>query len=258
MRGRPMCRTCPPYRVARAVIVAVVSWGAVFIATERQQTTSESVETSEGILRLSLSGGEVSTDSQGRMFFSGKGGISALRDGELTIYFSGDLSDVGQGVITLATGTEARRFTVTAATTICNAAGVPIGTSTLTSGMPVTVMVLPKAVDQAAQISGGYISVGPLRLGPMTPVHPVCAQKSAVSPVAQNRERIREIQRLLSALGFDPGAIDGLPGAKTTAAAAAFQKKFGYAPKAQLNEELLGQLRGQEKRSLRPPGSQRF
>jgi hypothetical protein len=53
----------------------------------------------------------------------------------------------------------------------------------------------------------------------------------------------REVQQLLSDLGFDPGAIDGQPGAKTTQAIREFQKRRGLNVDGQASLALVGQMR---------------
>ena len=58
----------------------------------------------------------------------------------------------------------------------------------------------------------------------------------------------KEVQRLLSDLGFDPGRIDGKPSRKTTQAIRAFQKGRGLAVDGRASLYLVGQLREALKR----------
>jgi hypothetical protein len=52
----------------------------------------------------------------------------------------------------------------------------------------------------------------------------------------------RDVQELLSALGYNPGPVDGHNGAKTKAAAAAFERDLGRAPSGRLSEALRSEL----------------
>jgi hypothetical protein len=52
----------------------------------------------------------------------------------------------------------------------------------------------------------------------------------------------RDVQELLSALGYNPGLADGHYGPKTRAAAAAFERDLGRAPSGGLSEALRGEL----------------
>jgi hypothetical protein len=63
---------------------------------------------------------------------------------------------------------------------------------------------------------------------------PVPKKLYAVGQPNMDRKVVREIQRALLAAGFDPGTIDGLYGAHTRAAVAAFQKVNGLAVDGQL------------------------
>jgi hypothetical protein len=53
----------------------------------------------------------------------------------------------------------------------------------------------------------------------------------------------REVQQLLSDLGFDPGTVDGRPGVKTVQAIREFQKSRGLPVNGEASLALVGQLR---------------
>jgi hypothetical protein len=57
------------------------------------------------------------------------------------------------------------------------------------------------------------------------------------------QEDIMEAQRLLSELGYNPGAADGIAGPKTTEAVKAFQRDHGLAEDGEVTDGLLEQLR---------------
>ena len=52
------------------------------------------------------------------------------------------------------------------------------------------------------------------------------------------RDRIANLQRALRRLGYDPGPVDGMPGARTRAAIRAFQADAGLAVTGQVSERL--------------------
>lgn len=61
--------------------------------------------------------------------------------------------------------------------------------------------------------------------------------------VPADAELVREIQRLLGELGFDPGAADGIPGRKTRKAIRAFQKRQGLEVNGEASAPLLAELK---------------
>lgn len=61
--------------------------------------------------------------------------------------------------------------------------------------------------------------------------------------LADPADRVRETQRLLAALGHDPGPIDGLMGRATGAAIGAFQRAKGLPETRSLSDGLLAALR---------------
>ena len=77
------------------------------------------------------------------------------------------------------------------------------------------------------------------------PVHEQRPSTSAtLTPRASNagaestRDRIANLQRALHRLGYDPGAVDGIPGARTRAAIRAFQADAGLPATGQVSERL--------------------
>lgn len=63
---------------------------------------------------------------------------------------------------------------------------------------------------------------------------------------------VEEAQRLLTALGYDPGPIDGAMGSRTRAALSAFQNAVGIVATGQINPETLSALHGR----VSGPGTQ--
>ncbi len=54
---------------------------------------------------------------------------------------------------------------------------------------------------------------------------------------------VAEAQRLLAALGFDPGPADGVAGRRTRAAVRAYQRATGLPETGVIDESLLASLR---------------
>lgn len=75
--------------------------------------------------------------------------------------------------------------------------------------------------------------------GILRPERPYFAGREHPLPEAD----IREAQRLLKQLGFDPGEVDGKMGPNTRDAVSAFQRQAGLDPTATLSGELLALLR---------------
>ena len=69
------------------------------------------------------------------------------------------------------------------------------------------------------------------------------SQKDASSAKMQhtnaNFQEVSDIQRILKALGYNPGPIDGTPGRKTVESIMAFQREVGYYPDGAVNELTL-------------------
>lgn len=61
-----------------------------------------------------------------------------------------------------------------------------------------------------------------------------------------SREQLRELQRRLSALGYEPGPVDGVMGGQTGQAITAFQRDRGLEPDGEPSEALLQRLREAE------------
>ena len=58
-----------------------------------------------------------------------------------------------------------------------------------------------------------------------------------------SRDMVQSIQQRLRALGYEPGAVDGLAGDRTAAAAREFQRASGEPPNGRLSLELLRRLK---------------
>lgn len=61
--------------------------------------------------------------------------------------------------------------------------------------------------------------------------------------MAELQERVSEIQAALHARGFDPGPVDGMPGAMTREAIRAFQRSVGLEADGRLSRRLLERLK---------------
>ena len=92
---------------------------------------------------------------------------------------------------------------------------------------------------------------------PVTPqsVTPQSGTPPVAESAASKRERVREIQQLLTDLGYRPGPVDGLFGAKTEAAILAYQGDAGVPRTGKASEELLAMLRSNRSAALPPPGA---
>jgi TPR repeat protein len=78
------------------------------------------------------------------------------------------------------------------------------------------------------------------RPGPSTPAPPSPAAPSASGV---DRATVREVQRLLARLGFDPGPADGIVGAQTRSAVRAFERSRGLPETGVVDARLLALLR---------------
>ncbi|PTE11764.1 hypothetical protein C9427_03480 [Mesorhizobium helmanticense] len=66
--------------------------------------------------------------------------------------------------------------------------------------------------------------------------------RGVAQPVDQEMERVREVQRQLSELGYPVGLVDGLYGTQTSTAIALFQKQQGLKVTGTLDDEVLATL----------------
>ena len=62
-------------------------------------------------------------------------------------------------------------------------------------------------------------------------------------PNYRHRATVRDVQRRLTDLGYDPGPADGILGPRTRAAIRAFQAGRGLSETGEPSEELAAQLR---------------
>jgi ankyrin repeat protein len=68
---------------------------------------------------------------------------------------------------------------------------------------------------------------------------------------AASKEQIREVQELLTALGYDPGSIDGLIGQRTRAALLQAQAYFGFPTDGEISANLLNTLKNENAKGER-------
>jgi len=59
----------------------------------------------------------------------------------------------------------------------------------------------------------------------------------------EQQKRVREIQQLLTDLGYEPGPVDGLFGSKTRAAIQTFQGEKGLEPDGRATDSVLNALK---------------
>jgi peptidoglycan hydrolase-like protein with peptidoglycan-binding domain len=59
----------------------------------------------------------------------------------------------------------------------------------------------------------------------------------------KQQKRVREIQQLLTDLGYEPGPVDGLFGGKTRAAIQTFQREKGLEPDGRATDSVLNALK---------------
>ena len=77
---------------------------------------------------------------------------------------------------------------------------------------------------------------------PPTDVRPAARATGARTPTAP----VRDVQRLLDELGFDPGPVDGILGPRTAGAIRAFQREVGLAADGYPSPRLLVELEAQK------------
>ena len=70
---------------------------------------------------------------------------------------------------------------------------------------------------------------------------PVAPGAAATAPLT--RDQVREVQELLTGLGFDPGPVDGLMGRRTSSAIEGFQQSINLPVDGRANAALLLRLR---------------
>jgi peptidoglycan hydrolase-like protein with peptidoglycan-binding domain len=73
---------------------------------------------------------------------------------------------------------------------------------------------------------------------------PAIAQTAATQAGQPDRTQVERVQKALKTAGHDPGAIDGVMGARTSAALKAYQEKHGLSASGQLDEATLAKLDG--------------
>lgn len=110
--------------------------------------------------------------------------------------------------------------------------------------------VRPLAGRLARPFLVSTVLVVPLSLQACAPRCPTCDPAGGETllsdpgpPQVTDPRQVRRAQRLLAALGHNPGPVDGLLGPKTANAVAAFQTKRGLDPDGRLSADVLDHLR---------------
>jgi hypothetical protein len=101
----------------------------------------------------------------------------------------------------------------------------------------------PPRVEPAAPIDvAAEIPPPPALAPPVTLAAP--ADTTAPQPeIALSRNEIVEIQKRLASLGINPGAVDGVPGPRTTASVQKYETRVGHSATGKVDRNLLTLLR---------------
>ena len=99
---------------------------------------------------------------------------------------------------------------------------------------PYRSQIVAKAIREARQLGRSY-----------RPSYPSASSGTLTDgiPKKPSARYIKEVQQLLTDLGYDPGPVDGDYGRQTAAAVKAFQRDFGFAQDGWIDEDLLNMLR---------------
>jgi CheY-like chemotaxis protein len=104
-------------------------------------------------------------------------------------------------------------------------------------------LVAPSPLPPPANLA----SAGPFPAGGMEPVPATGSQQAPVKPppnqTALRRDEAREVQARLRSFSFNPGPVDGVPGAMTEDAIMRYQQNRGQPQTGKVDRELLEQLR---------------
>ncbi len=76
---------------------------------------------------------------------------------------------------------------------------------------------------------------------------------AAADEAAARADMVREAQRLLAEMGYEPGPADGQPGSRTLAAVRAFRAALDLSPGETIDEDLLTDLRSAQRLNHRAP-----
>ena len=99
----------------------------------------------------------------------------------------------------------------------------------------------PKKAGPSIASRGGNSNITPApRSGGFKALLPTPPNRSA--PTTPSRELVARIQESLASLGYDPGSVDGIPGAKTRVAIRAFQADRGLPVTGTVSENLYSEL----------------
>ena len=94
-------------------------------------------------------------------------------------------------------------------------------------------------VVEAQQLSGQLVAPKPDR----KPAAAETTPPASLPPMKLSNETVRELQQYLTALGYDPGPIDGVIGRRTVVALKQAQIDLKVAPTGEVTEDLLRMLR---------------
>ena len=107
------------------------------------------------------------------------------------------------------------------------------------AGMPVLVPAAPVAGAAVGEPAATRLEAGSPMPGPSAGPGAVRRDGGEVTePFPKSGERVREVQRALTGLGYEPGPIDGLMGPRTRAAVRAYQEASGLTADGTLTPEL--------------------
>lgn len=110
---------------------------------------------------------------------------------------------------------------------------------------PARVEPLPAAEPAPAPApppAAATVPAPPPATAPVAPAPPPPAAVATVPAGPLDRAAIREVQRTLARLGFDPGGADGVAGRGTVRAIRAYQESRGITPTGELTAELAARL----------------
>jgi hypothetical protein len=95
------------------------------------------------------------------------------------------------------------------------------------------------------EIKNCYIEFKYLMGGTISFVNKKSQSSERQEQTSERREQIKEAQRLLDALGYNAGPVDGILGPTTASAIEAFQRDGGYTANGEVDQALLNLLRAE-------------
>jgi peptidoglycan hydrolase-like protein with peptidoglycan-binding domain len=97
------------------------------------------------------------------------------------------------------------------------------------------------------------LGISLLVVGGLPPLYAEAAGVTSGRVQGQDRELIRDVQRQLKGLGFNPGAVDGNFGAQTAAALRAYQQAYRLPETGRLDETTLRSILPERFEASRAP-----